>query len=418
MRPRRSLMLALGGGLALALVTTQPAVAASTTWVASGNSWWSTATWSGAVPAAGDDVTFAGGPLSTYNLGNLSFASFTFAATHTIMSDTGAIALTDGLQVAPSVIARIQPQLTASGAQTWSVASAAELQLPSAVYTDGAATLTLAIEGSMTIEAAGNLDALGTGCIVKSGAGVLRLLGGGGGMGTCAGQPRGLHVTAGEVAIVGTPNLGGKDFAVTGGVFTGGTASGAAVVHELNLAGSGVVSPGPSSGAGIGNVSLWGTSAWTGGTYQVDWDATADDADYVAGANQAISVTGTRLDVRLAGTPTAGETVRILGSDIGFSGQFSSPVGTALADGDEFTSNGQVYSIAYTASGANSGAVLTWLRAAPAASPSPSPSPAAADPGLAATGAADGAPLALGGAAAILTGIVLLARRRRPARIR
>lgn len=420
MRTRRTLSLALVAGVALTLVATQPAVAASRTWTAPGDAWWSAAAWTGGAPLAGDDVTFAGGPRSTYDYPTTTFGSFTFLATHEIANGGGAIALTGGMQVAAPAVARIQPQLTASGSQTWSVASGAELQLPSLVMTDGTNPLELAIDGTMTVEATGNLDALSSGCIVKSGAGVLRLLGGGGGVGACPGQPQGLDVTAGEVAIVGTPNLGGKDLAVTGGVLTGGTASGAAVVRQLNLAGTGVVSPGPSSGSGIGELSLWGTSAWTGGTYQVDWDAAAGDADYVAGAGQALSVTGTRLDVRLAGTPGAGDTVRIAGSDVAFSGQFSSPTGTPLADGDEFTSNGQVYSLSYVTGGAGAGAVLQWLRAAPVVEPPVTPT-GPVDPELAATGAEQVVPLAVAGILAIGVGAAALlvsGRRRRPVGIR
>jgi LPXTG-motif cell wall-anchored protein len=164
-------------------------------------------------------------------------------------------------------------------------------------------------------------------------------------------------------------------------------------------------------------LSLWGTSAWTGGTFQVDWDVDTDDSDYVFGDGQAISVTGTKLDVRLAGTPTAGDFVRILGSTIAYTGQFAAPDGTALADGDEFTSNGQVYSLEYIASGGASGVLLHWLRAAPAPSPSPSTSPAAGDQ-LAATGSSDAAPAIMLGAVALAGGALLLAGRRRVRRAR
>lgn len=401
MRLHRSLAIALAGGAALTLVIATPAAAASTTWIAPADSLWSTATWSSTVPAAGDDVSFNGGPRSTYNLGVLQFSTFTFLASHEIANGSGNFSLTNGLAVQAPAVAEIAPQLTAVGDQTWEVEAGARLQFPSAVYTDGTSQLTLDVDGVMAIGTAGNLDALATGCIVKQGSGVLELHGGGGGVGTCAGQPAGLLVTEGEVAIVGTPNLGGKNFAVTGGVITGGTDAAPAIIRELNLAGTGVVSPGASSGADLGHLRLWGTSTWTGGSYQVDWDADLDVADYVDGENQAILVSDTRLDIRLSGTPTAGQEAKIIGSNIAFTGQFSSSTVTPLADGDEFVSNGQVFSISYVASGTASGATLTWLRA----------DETAPGPGLADTGA-DPA-IALGAGVLLFgSGILLFARRR------
>ncbi|AYF97656.1 hypothetical protein [Protaetiibacter intestinalis] len=406
MRLRPSLALAVGGAAVLTLVVAQPAFAATRTWTQAGDSWWSTATWTGGVPIAGDDVTFDGGPRSTYDLGDLGFGWFLFPTTHEVANGGGAITLSGGIEVSGGSTARIEPQLTSVGSQAWFVESGSTLQLPSAVGSDPSTFLRLTVDGTMTVEAAGNLDAGGTGCIEKQGTGVLQLLGGGGGVGTCAGQPRGLLVAAGELAVVGTPNLGGKDFAVTGGTFTGGTASGAAVVHELNLVGTGVVSPGPSSGAGIGMVELWGTSTWTGGTFQVDWDAPTNDSDYVYGSGQAITVGATRLDVRLAGTPTPGQFVRILGSDVSFTGQFAAPDGTALADGDEFTSNGQVYSVEYIAEGGASGVLLHWLRAAPVVVPpaEPAPSETLADSGAPQLWPLGAVAVALGAAGAALVG--------------
>lgn len=410
MRRRSSVMLTVAGAAALTLVVAQPAFAVTRTWTQVGDSNWSSATWTGGVPVAGDDVTFSGGPRSTYDLGNLGLGWLMFPTTHEIANGGGAITLTGGIEVTGGSTARIEPQLTSSGSQAWFVESGSTLDLPSAVYSDPATFLRLTIDGTMTVGAGGNLDAGGTGCVEKQGTGVLQLLGGGGGVGTCAGQPKGLLVAAGEVAVVGTPNLGGKDFAVTGGTFTGGTASGAAVVHELNLAGTGVVSPGPASGAGIGRVSLWGTSVWTGGTYRVDWDAASNDSDYVYGTGQAISVSGTRLDVRLAGTPTAGQFVRILGSDVSYTGQFSSPTGTPLADGDEFTSNSQVYSLEYISTGGASGVLLHWLRAAPVVVPPVDPP---ASPELAHSGAEARWPLAITAFALVGSGALLVAYRRR-----
>ena len=429
MRARRSVPIALAGGVALSLVATQPAAAAIAVWTSPTDSNWSTAAWAGTAPTTGDDVLFGGGPRSTYDLGDMSFSSLVFEADHEIANGGGAITLTSGvgLWVQDGVSARIEPLLTADADQVWWVSPGAELELPSTARTNGVDKLTLFVQGTMTVLPSGNLDALGTGCIVKTGSGTLHLQGGGGGVGVCEGY-QGLSIYDGEVAIDGSPNLGGKDFFLVDGRFTGGTPAAAAVVRSLDVIG-GIVHPGPNGGADIGHIDLWGASEWFGGLYQVDWDATTDNADLIRGVNQPIEVSSTRLDVRLAGTPTAGETIRILGSNVSFTGGFAAPDGTDLADGDEFTSNGQVYSISYTTSGAQSGVELTWLREA--ASPSPSPSvepsvgPSAQPTGgvaseIADTGADDAAPLTALAVVAVGTGValVVLGSRRRPARIR
>jgi len=420
MRLHRTSAIALGGAVALTLVVAQPAAAATSSWTGTSDAAWSTGVgWGGTAPADGDDLVFSAGPRSTYNLGDHGFASLSFGATHEIANGGGAITVHGGIDVDANSAVRIQPQLDVDATQTWHVGQGSTLTLPSMVRTDGTSVLTLDVAGTMTIEATGNLDALATGCVVKTGAGILQVLGGGGGMGTCAGQPAGLNVAAGEVAV-GEAQIGGKDFAVTGGVFTGGTSATPATVHMLNLTGTGVVSPGPASGDGLGMVSLWGTSTWNGGTYQADWDVDTDRSDYVFGSGQAITVNGTKLDVRLTGTPAAGDFVRILGSDISYTGQFAAPDGTPLADGDEFTSNGQVYSLEYISSGGASGVLLHWLRAAPAPTPTPTPTPSA-DPvstDLASTGAADAWPSLAAAAGVAALGVVLLTGRRRVRRAR
>lgn len=406
MRPHRSLALAVGGAAALTLVVAQPATAATaTTWTQAGDSWWSTASWTSSAPAAGDDVVFAGGLRSTYNYpGNTAFSSFHFTNEHTVANGGGSIELTGGLTVDAGAAARIDPLLTASASQNWVVGSGATLTLPSQVRVSNASTLSLYVDGTMEVS---DLDGLATACIVKYGSGLLRFLGGGGGVGTCAGQADGLLVAAGEVTIDGTANLGGKDFAVAGGLLTGGTEAGAAVVHALNLTGVGVLSPGASSGDDFGRLDLWGTSAWTGGTYQVDWDpAGAGRVDLVTGVNQAISVAATKLDIRLAGTPTAGQRARIVSSDVGFTGLFASPAGIALAEGEEFTSRGQVYAIHYIAGPGDNGAEIEWLRAAPA------PAAGGTDPTLASSGA-ELLPLGVLSAVLLGTGALLVVRGRR-----
>jgi uncharacterized protein (TIGR03382 family) len=175
------------------------------------------------------------------------------------------------------------------------------------------------------------------------------------------------------------------------------------VVRQLNL-GTGTVSPGLSA-TDIGAVNLWGTSSWTGGSYIVDWDPTTGDADLVHGDNQPISVADTVLELRLASAATVGDTVTVLDSTVAVSGDFRSPAGAVLADGDEFVSGGQRYEIGYTATAVN----VTWLGVVPV-TPVPTPAPAA-DPTLADTGVTPGTGIAA--AAAVLVGGVLLVRRRR-----
>ncbi len=376
MRTRTLLPVGLIGGAALALTALTPGYAVATTWVSPTDSWWSTAVWSGPVPGAGDDVVFAGGPRSTYDLGNLGFESFRFDLTHTIANGGGGITLRSGIVVSPVSVATIEPQLTTFQSQQWSVAAGGLLSLPSQVNADPTQTLTLEIDGIM--EVTGNLDGGGTACIVKTGLGVLRFANGGGGVGSCSGGPEGLRVEAGFVEIASGAALGGKSFAVFGGELTGGETMAPGVVRQLNLGAGGTVSPGPALGSGIGTLDLWGTSAWNGGSYVVDWDPASGASDLVLGTGQAISVDGTVLAPRvLAGsTPDTERSFPVLSSDVVFTGAFSSPAGDVLRDGDEFVSDGQVYRYGQ---GSNT-VTVTWLREAPVPPGPPTPNPPAPVP--------------------------------------
>jgi len=141
-------MLTVAGAAALTLVVAQPAFAATRTWTQVGDSNWSTATWTGGVPVAGDDVTFSGGPRSTYDLGNLGLGWLMFPTTHEIANGGGAITLTGGIEVTGGSTARIEPQLASSGSQAWFVESGSTLDLPSAVYSDPATFLRLTVDGT------------------------------------------------------------------------------------------------------------------------------------------------------------------------------------------------------------------------------------------------------------------------------
>lgn len=388
---------------ALVLIPALPAAAATTTWTSPTDSFWSTASWTTTVPVGGDDIVFAGGVRSTYELGNVSFSSLRFTNEHLIANGGGAITLTDGIVVDALAAAAIEPGITTDGSQTWAVGAGGSLTLPSQVTVDPGSTLTIQAEGTVAVTT-GNLDGAAAACILKTGSGVLSIASGGGGVGTCAGYPLGLVTTAGETTIAPGASIGGKDFVAAGGLFTGGSVASPAIVRQLSLVGPGTVSPGGSAGTGLGHLNLWGTSTWIDGTYVVDVDA-GGDSDRVTGAGQAISVAGTVLSPRLIGAPTAGQTWRVLASDVAVTAAFESPAGAALAGGDEFEANGQIFEIAYDALGVD----VTWLRAAPAAPPVATPAAT-----LPETGPTDAAPAALVALLAVFAGLGLLAASRRP----
>lgn len=379
MRTRSLIPVALLGSAALALVAVSPAYAADATWTQPNDSWWSTADWNGGGPPdATDRVIFDGGPRSTYNLGDLSFLELRFKQNHWIANGGGAIDLTDGIIVDPGVIATIEPRASTSEDQTWTVPAGAELNMPSLINVDGATSLTLDIDGRMAV--GGDLDGHATACVAKTGSGVLDFIGNaGGGLGACSTDPAGLLVTEGSVNIAPGSNLGGKDFAISGGMITGGAWGSPGVVHALSLAPGGTVSPGTGSGP-VGVLHLWGTSTWNGGTYVVDVDPLTLQADLVEGVNQAIAVNGTVLSPRApAGVPDPQNEVvfEVLVSNVGVSGAFVSPAGETLADGDEFVANGQLWRYGQD----ELTVTLTWLGAAPEPEPEtptmPNPTPPA-----------------------------------------
>ena len=391
MRARRILPAAFLGAVALALVPALPAAAAEQTWSGTGGlgQWWGEpGVWSGASLADGDTAIFsASGGVQTESSINgfpgnaLSLAGIRFDVSHDVTGSGTAVTLgTGGVSVAGGAEALLNSNLIASGAQTWTVASGGRLTLPALTTVAGASTLTLDVDGILEVGPAGNL--------------------GGGGVGTCPGAPAGLLVTEGEVTLYPV-DLGGKDFAVTGGVLTGGATIVPAVVHALNLAEGGMVSPGNSGGISLGMLAVWAPSTWDGGVYQVDLDPDGGFADLVRGDGQPIAVNGTRLDVRLLTSAPAGTWSRIMSSTVGVTGQFAAPDGTLLADGDEFVSHGQVYTIRYVA-GAEGGVDLAWLRTAPV--------PPAPGPALPATGQEIDWVLPVGIAAGVLVaaGIVFL----------
>lgn len=403
MRTRRAVPLAALAASALVLIPALPAAAATVTWTAPADAAWSAATWNAAAPVAGDDITFAGGIRSTYDLGNVTFASLHFTNEHLIANGVGAITLTDGITVDAGAVAAIQPGLSTSGSQTWTIGSGGSLTFPSAVTVDPASTLTLLVDGTLAVTT-GNLDGAAAACITASGAGVLSFSSGGGGAGSCPGYPAGIVAASAETAFTPGAFLGGTDFVAAGGLFTGGSLASPATVHALSLVAGGTVSPGETAGTGLGAFSLWGTSAWAGGSYLVDVDA-AGDSDLVSGAGQAISVAGTVLNPRLTGSPAPGQTWTVISSDVSVTGQFQAPGGATLADGDEFEANGQIFSISYLAQQVD----LVWERVAPVVVSPVTP----AAPTLPDTGAAAAVPIALVGLGLLLAGCCAVVATRR-----
>lgn len=357
-RPLALTTLALVGAAALALLPALPATAATKGWTQPGNDWWTSATWSGGLPVAGDDVEFDGGPISTYNIaGTVDYRSFTFIQDHEIWNGpgVGVIGLTHGLVVEAGVTASIDRDMRTSGSQSWTVADGAELTVPSWIEADPAGTLTLDVDG--TLRLTGNIGADGTGSIVKTGTGtVLRTGGVGGGIGG-----GGLDVREGVFELEGAA-IGGTAFQVNGG-----TLSGAGTINALTLS-SGVLAPGLGAGAGTGLLTT-GNATLSGGTFLVTVDATgagSNDALHAPGATLLLS--GTTLDIATIGTPSPGDLFEIAGTDLGGTivgtSRFLSPAGDVLEHGDEFVTGGHVYRIDY-AFGAGGLIDVVYVGAAP-----------------------------------------------------
>ena len=394
MRTRTALLPTLFVASTLVIVPALPAAAATTTWTQASDAWWSTATWSTTVPVAGDDVVFNGGPRSTYNLGDVDFASFTFDATHQVAGGGGEIGLTGGLNVAPGVTARVDPNINVRAAQSWTIASGSSLEVPSWITTDGVGALTLAVDGQLVLS--GNLDALGTGAVTQTGTGVVVRSGGAGG-GIGAG---GYNVTSGTFRLDGA-SIGGTDVQVTGGALDGpGGEIGALRID------AGVLAPGV---AGVGELGLIGIQrnlALDGGAYLYTVDPGASDADYLLSSG-SVSGTGTRLMIDTLATPTVGDVFAVLGAwrggTVDAALRLLSPDGVTLADGDEFVADGGRWSIDYI-TGTDGVVEVEYLGAAPVVTPPPSPAPR---PALANTGLDDGllVPVGIGAGVLILLGV-------------
>ena len=382
--------------VALVLIPALPAAAVVDTqsWTSSNNQWWTTpGAWSsGEAPEAGDTLVFgaSGSALSTKNA-SIALTGIQFTASHEVANGGGVLGLgAGGLTTAPGTVVSVNSDISTTGAQTWSIGAGSTATFPGVILTDGTA-LTLDVEGTMNI--AGNVDALGTGSVVKTGAGtIVRSGGAGGGIGN-----GGLSVQEGTF-FLNAASIDGTAFAVAGGALTGvGTA------NSINLA-SGMIRPGAVDGTGVGHLTATGASTWSGGTYSATLNGSASDLFEVYA--QPLSVSGTALDLVVETVPAVGTDFVIVDADAGITGQFTSE-GAALADGVEFASNGYRYRISYPEAEA---VVVTYLGPVPVPVIPPAPVPT---PQLAATGAVVDGMLGASAAMLLLTGAVLLIGRRR-----
>lgn len=344
---------AVAGAIALALAPALSAAAATTEWTQPGDSWWSTATWTTTVPAAGDTVVFNGGPRSTYDLGDVTFARFEFPTSHVIANEAGAISLIAGLSVTGGSVAESETQITAIGSQTWSVESGSSLVFDPWIFTDGVGTLTLDVDGVMEIN--GNLDALGTGAVVQTGSGMVIRRGGAGGA-----ILDGYTVASGEFSLDGAI-ITGTAVRTTGGALTGVGQIGALTVVD------GALAPGDPVSDPYGTIGVEGDLALDGGIELVDIDPVAADNDYVI-TRGVLSGVGTTLLPITTSTPAVGQVFAVVGAwsegsvDPGF--RFLSPGGAVLDNGAEFVMGTQRWSIQYT-TGAGGVVEITYLGEVP-----------------------------------------------------
>lgn len=418
MSRRRTLVpLAAGGALALALIPAVPASAATITWSQAGDSWWTTAAWS-PVPAAGDHVVFDGGPRSTYNIGGGStatvFDGFTFAADHLIANGGGVIGIgASGIALEPGVTAQIDLDIRTTGAQTWTIPADATLTIPTWITTDGAGTLTFAVDGVLNIE--GNVDGAVTGAVVQTGSGTVVRTGATGGM------------------IAGGYRVEGGTFLVAGAVIestpvtvAGGTVEGAGLVGHLAVENGDL--------ALRTEVTPWGllvtdSTDFAGGTFLVSADADSGASDQVQAVAGPITGAGTVLQVELTGTPTLGDAFVVVRAAVDGSIdpalRFLSPAGDPIEDGAHFDSNGHRWLMTYAA-GPGGFVEIEYGGPTPAEEEEETPTVPAEDgedddPRLPATGSAPTgllvAAAALFGGAGLLFAIGAARGRRRRARV-
>lgn len=402
-RMRRHVLSTVGGLGAVALVVASalPAAAAvdEQTWISpSHEAWVHPSAWSsGETPEAGDTLVFSGpgaAAISDNDLGALQLAGLRFETSHNISFSNGQLGIgSAGISVLAGTVT-INSDVRTIGAQTMLVEGGASATLPGVITTDGANELVLDVKAGGTLHLTGNLDALATGPVSKTGAGtVLRSGGAGGGIGA-----GGLDVQEGVFELIAA-SIGGTAFQVTGGTFAGD-----GNVNALVLDG-GVIAPGAGAGDAVGTITAWNTTL-TSGTYRATIDGLAHTNDYLYVPGATLLVDGATLELDTITVPPVGTEFEIAGTNLGGvidpTSRFVSPAGDVLEHGDDFVSGGHVYRIGYAFV---PGGVITveYLGLVPS---------------LASTGASsEGGVLALGVATSliVLGAFVLLNARRRTA---
>ncbi len=334
-------LLVLGAAApAFAIVDTQ-------TWTSPTHQWWTSGTWStGEVPENGDSLVFpsTAAPRSDANVGPISLVSMAFTGDHQLGSaaPAGVITLTgaEGLIVDgdPGPIdVIINNDLDTTGTQSWRVGAGDSLSLPALVRVSPTGSLTLDVEGELTIS--GNIDGQVTGLIAKTGAGTIVRSGGLGG----AVGGGGLDVQEGEF-MLDNASIGGTAFQITGGRLTGD-----GVVNAISLT-SGEIAPSDAASGPIEIIVGANGVQLDGGTYIASIDGLSGLSDYLTGGNGVLGGSGTILELDVITAPTIGDNFEVAGVQFGTIDadmRFRSPAGVILDEGDEFVSDGALWSISY-----------------------------------------------------------------------
>ncbi|MDH6180104.1 hypothetical protein M2152_000286 [Microbacteriaceae bacterium SG_E_30_P1] len=391
----RPLAVAAAASASLTLVLAAPstAFAADVTWDGDlGVGWDQPGNWvSGAVPNAGDALFFPVVGVDGYSENNLANP---FVADRLDVSGAGVTisgwpieinpAGTVGITVTAADV-EISPELRLNGDQTVSVSASGAVDFPSNIRVESGTT-TFDVDGWASI---GQLDGVGfAGGVVKTGTGVLQVVGAGG-------VADGVQVQEGLVHIVG-------DGAGTAWVLEGGAISGNGSLERL-LADEGWVAPGSGEyGEGIAQLEIWNQFTATENT-TLALELAADGSSDSIVTLEGTQIDGAALDLLLEPDTTIGTEFVILEQEReegpAFFWNFTTPEGDPIVEGEEFESLGNLYSLETV----GRTVVVTYLGAAPVPpSPSPSPSTGPAPSALAKTGG--GLPL---GIVALAGGVIL-----------
>jgi autotransporter-associated beta strand protein len=378
---------------ALVLAPSTAAFAADVSWEGDENVAWNLAgNWAGGtVPQFGDALFFP--VVGVHGFSDNNIANPFFADRLEVTGDdvniagwtiVTAPAAGVGIRIAAQDVT-ISPELRLNGNQTISVEAGASVTFPSNIRIESGLA-TLDIEGTASI---GQLDGVGfVGGAEKTGAGVLTISGAGGISG-------GLSVLEGTVFLVG--NGAGTAWNLADGASITGYGQ-----MERLLAEDGRLAPGDAAdGSGIDTLEIWNQFTATDETV-LDLELLANGSSDSIATLEGTAVDGAVLDLALEAGTLPGTTWEILEQerDSAFSWTFTTPDGAAIVEGEEFVSNGQLYTLETV------GRTVVVTYVGPAPTPSPSPVPV-----LSATGS-DGASMLPGiliaGGALVLGAIALV----------